>query len=335
MPAPSDIQSGKISANDLVKQKLMDEANDPNFSPFQTGTNTADNAFFFQPEIGSYASDPKLKDPILSEKDFNDLGEQTPEMVDFLTNIMRTYGWPNADMWASRFYQAFTQNGVNPANMGSLAASIGRKFANNPELGFQMFLSELQAADVDFNFDPSDQGQTGNLLFPSGSGGGYGGGGFSTRTYIPPDRREVVDTVRGMLGGLVGRADKARVESLADDFMAEHKHAWEKPELGISPWATIREKVRNSEDFKRIHKLRPDSVNEEEWVTLHQKTAVAAGMLVDKNFEQFAINQAQIGSTAEDSAGAAGVSEFSRGRKTDQFKQRLASSSRAMFAGLR
>ena len=277
-------------------------------------------------------ADGNLVDP--NQMPSSSSNQQFADEEMWLLNAMKLNGWPNADMWAARFFQALIETPPNnlPA-MLDYAGSMVKRWGSNPEIAYQTWVSELKNPGYEFTLD--NPVVPWNPEMPGGGGGGYGGGGGRVApVYTPPDRRTIEYQITGMLGAKVGRAEKSRVKTLTDLFMTRHRFAWDNPNDGRNPWEDVNEKIRGSDDFQRIHKLRPDYIDEDEWVTLHQRTALSAGVNAQRG-EQFAINQAQIGSTAEDSASAAGWQEFTSGRKTNAFKDRIRNATKSMMVGVR
>ena len=102
-----------------------------------------------------------------------------------------------------------------------------------------------------------------------GGGGGGGGGGASGPTYIGPMRSVVEDTVKSMLTSLTGSENESLVQSLSDVYEKAHKAQWDVRRSGgtdIDPNQTVLDAIRGQEDYKRIHKLRPESQSETKWI---------------------------------------------------------------------
>ncbi len=317
------------------------------------GTNRDRNPSYVEPDLGFAfkGPDPRTKDttsgsesrtPTLTANvnDYGDAFTGAPPLSSegmWLLNTMRLAGWKEPDRWAAQFMsQLAASSAKTPQQINELlltAQQFAYKFAANPQLAFNTWKSELAGQDYTFTgpwFDNPD-------FFgdDSAMGGGYGyGGGAAAPVYTPPDRREIEYTVMGMLTMLVGQADKGLLTKYTDMYMKSHRRSWDNPNDGLKPWEDVKEGLRGESDYKRVHKLRPDYVDETEWVTLHQQTAASAGMLAGPDAERFAINQAQIGATAQTSAEAAGKQEFVRGRQTNQFRAKLAQAAAPLFQGL-
>lgn len=181
-----------------------------------------------------------------------------------------------------------------------------------------------------------DGSQNDNYGFDPYSGGGYsgGGGGYAGPTYVKPDRRVIEDMVKGQLATYVGRADDASIQSLTDLYMAEHRRDFDTPEQQIDPRQSVTMKIREREDFKRIHALRPDYIDEAQWVPQYQTGALQSGMSAQAG-EQFAINQATVGTQVTSIGEAATTAAYSQGQKIPEFIQRAKAAASAVLSGVR
>ena len=120
------------------------------------------------------------------------------------------------------------------------------------------------------------------------------GGGAAAPAYRPPDRREVVENVQNYLSTVLSpdEFDTNEVNRLADIYMRDHKRSFQNPGLGLQPWFSVKEEVRKTQDYQKIHALRPDTIPEEQWVSryreLIEQAGVPAGMQAGRarNFAQ-------------------------------------------------
>jgi hypothetical protein len=184
-----------------------------------------------------------------------------------------------------RLYQGGEAHGTNTA-MRLLESELMLQGPSETFMGIKddLLLDQAEQPEI----DPRDAAiqQLLDILenFSQGSG----------RTYEKPDRREVRDMVRGTLGGLVGNTyTPQELEHYTDVYMADHYTAWSQPGLGLSPRASVMELIRGRADYQNIHRLRPEGVDEENWLTAYQSQArnlVGATMQ-----DQFAQNQAAVG----------------------------------------
>lgn len=140
------------------------------------------------------------------------------------------------------------------------------------------------------------------LQIPSSGGGG---GGFGGPIYQPPDRREVEENVRNYLAlVLADTSDRKLVTELTDLYMNEHRRSFNNPGIGLRPWFSVKEKVQQMEEYKKLHALRPDTIDEEQWIPQFQELIDQAGVPVGLR-DQTARNFAQIGATQPAAARAA------------------------------
>lgn len=114
-------------------------------------------------------------------------------------------------------------------------------------------------------------------LLDSLGGGGGGGGGGAGRIYQAPDRNAVRDQVRLMMVALIGKGDDALIEQLTDQFLADDR-ARVMDNAAVDPAQTVRDRIRQTEAYGRIHKLRPESVAEEDWLPAYRQVLMAAGI---------------------------------------------------------
>lgn len=166
---------------------------------------------------------------------------------------------------------------------------------------------------------PSGAGEENPYDYLFGGGGGGGGGSRAVGpVYVPPDRRAVEEMVRGQLISKLGKIDAAYVDNITDAYMRDHKRAWEGE--SIDPNMTVLEEVRNTEDYKKIHQLRPDSIDENSWVSSQEAAFLQGGGRVSASQDR-ARDLAAAGATPD--ARNAQLSEFSQGFTTNGFFNRM------------
>lgn len=247
-------------------------------------------------------------------------GMTEAEAVRWLKEIQNRGGAPNE---ASQQLAEAVSN-VNP----NLAKALLDAEAPGTSLHGDITVAE-QGGDEDAL--PDDFYIDDSFLSPPGGGGS---GSRTVRTYVPPDRREVEDAVRGMLATLVGRADKGPLKEYTDLYMREDRAAFDKND-GRSPKASVLERIRAREDYKRIHRLRPDTVDEQDWVTTAMSAAINTGMTATRGAE-FGVRMATAGATPQDVTEAALTQEFARTNVArPEFFNRFQETARAMFGGVR
>ena len=111
-------------------------------------------------------------------------------------------------------------------------------------------------------------------------------------------------------------------------------YLFDNPKLGLSAQASVQERIRGSEDYKRIHKLRPDYVNENQWVSEMQQRALSAGVGTDFA-EQFAVDQATAGADFTTVGQAASRQHsLSQGRAEGEFFDNIRGTVKSMFTGV-
>lgn len=205
-------------------------------------------------------------------------------------------------------------------NMSETSARIlaqrGGAFAIQPAV------TEGEIAQDDFS----------DLFAPSFGGGG--GGGFAGPVYRRPDERVVRDFVKGTLVSLVGEVPEHLVGPAVETFMRDHRADFDNPEQEIDPSQSVVELIRGTEEYQTIHELRPESVDEREWISSRAREAQRGGLDTGE-VEQFAIEQATVGGDLPDVAEAAAVRQFQRSSQApalldNQFRQ----VAQAMFQGV-
>lgn len=177
----------------------------------------------------------------------------------------------------------------DPSRSGwsQLASNEVRKFLTNPKYGDEkrrQELADIVLTEIEASTHGYTEGQeiynywenyfnTIPELDTSGGGGGF------QRIYEAPDRREVTENVKNYLAQVLGdSSNKKLVDQLVDLYMTDHRRSFDNPEAGIRPWFSVKERVRARDDYKNIHKLRPDTVDELDWVTQYQYYIDQAGI---------------------------------------------------------
>lgn len=152
-----------------------------------------------------------------------------------------------------------------------------------------------------------------SAIFGSGSGGGP--------RYQAPDRELVRDSVRGTLIALVGVADPGRIETLTDLYLRDHRRAFSG--ASVDPSQSVRSMIRGYNDYQRLHQLRPDQVDETDWIPSQAARLVSSGVR-SSSVDERAMIQAQIGTPLAEAGDAAAISEFqATGRPLPAFFQKF------------
>lgn len=133
---------------------------------------------------------------------------------------------------------------------------------------------------------------------------GFGGGG---PVYQAPDRNQVRDSVKAMLVALVGRSGDARVEMLTDAYMNAHRAQFNGSPT--DPGQAVKDKIRTFDDYRTIHNLRPEFVDEMDWLSYQNQGLVQGGMR-NASVERRAITQAMVGTAPARAEQAGYLYEF-------------------------
>lgn len=232
-------------------------------------------------------------------------------------------GFSNWDNHALTMWISSAGRRANPNFMESGGAGA------EEELGNDLFTGDL----------PGGGGGGGGGGF--GGGGGGGGGGILGPIYVEPDKRVVRDYVKGTLVSLVGSVPTHLLDGGVEKYMKDHRAAFDlqtnaqltgKGFAEIDPQMSVVEFIRNSREYQTIHKLRPDSVDEESWVADRAEQAIQGG-IANSRVEDFAITQATAGADIQDVAEAAATAEFqATGQMPTLLDNQLRQITQAMFS---
>ena len=156
----------------------------------------------------------------------------------------------------------------------------------------------------------------------STSGGGGGGGGSRTSSaqrqfvapnYVPPARSQVEDQVRAYVVAVTGLANETLIDQAVDAYLKADKENFDAQVSGergrvidsvsttieqTDPWNAAKKMVQGTAAYETIHELRPDSVDEMEWVTGRQAKLRSLGLSAERA-ERLGIKQAQAGANDE------------------------------------
>lgn len=145
------------------------------------------------------------------------------------------------------------------------------------------------------------------------------GGGGGRAPYPGIDRRTVEEAVENQMILLTGRINTGLVASIVDDVMLDDKRRYEG--AAVDPNMTLLERVRNTDEYRKIHAGRPDSAPENTWVSSQRNAFLQGGGTMAQS-EQRAIDLATVG--AAPSTESAGIFEASRSNIVPQFFEKLA-----------
>ena len=135
------------------------------------------------------------------------------------------------------------------------------------------------------------------------------GGGFAAPVYKAPDKRVVRDFVKRELVQLLGADESTMRERLVDLYMKDHRRDWDSPSQTIEPGQSVIEAIRDSELYQQIHKLRPEEVEEHDWIMQRHVAALSGGLDVEEA-QAFAVEQAIAGGDEEDVETAASYEQI-------------------------
>lgn len=227
-----------------------------------------------------------------------------------------TYGAPDADGYAQRFVQptimANTQLEQDAAAKGfsdDQTAWLSARLNSGPDM------NTLQTAD----------GEWGGPQ-PITNGGGGGGGGGGGPKYVGPMREVVEDSVKAMLTALTGSESDANIQKYTDEYLRADKERWNVARSGgtdIDPNQVVMDKIRQQDDYKRIHKLRAEGDSETRWISDRQARLGQLGV-GSQDADDRAIALAQAGTNLNDIS--AGAFQFGKGKKDITLMNRIGKS---------
>lgn len=133
-----------------------------------------------------------------------------------------------------------------------------------------------------------------------GGGGGGRGSGRVAPVYVAPDRRDVEEQVRSLLINMVGGqgVTEQRIKTLTDHYLRVNRSNFDNPNSQVSVRQDLKDQIRRYSDFQAIHQLRPESIDEESWVSSYAGQVAAAGLNVT-DIDQVAAQLATVGATGE------------------------------------
>ena len=148
-----------------------------------------------------------------------------------------------------------------------------------------------------------------------------GAKGAAGPRYNPPDSNLVSDWVEGQLQVLVGDIDPGRSVMLRDLYLRADRQAFDGQ--AVDPRQSVLERIRTFDDYQTIHRLRPDSINEAEWIPAQVGGLIKAGVR-NAIIEKRAIQQATAGVAPVEAGAAANITEMmGTGRPLPAFMQNI------------
>lgn len=156
------------------------------------------------------------------------------------------------------------------------------------------------------------------FVFEQPSGGGRGGGGGAAPVYVAPnygrpDEATVQEQVKAQVVATLGTLNQSLIDRAVEEYMAKDREAFdqqneaERARFGskaggefqqVDPWSAALAVIRGSAEYKDLHSLRPEGVDEMEWVAGRQDTLRQIGLTAG-SAENLGIDQARVGSTNE------------------------------------
>lgn len=149
------------------------------------------------------------------------------------------------------------------------------------------------------------------------------GGGRVAPIYSRPDRRLVVDAVKGAMTTLTGRVNQSMLDSEVEKYLMDDRANFDNKTQDISPMAGVLERIRATTEYKAIHDLRPDAIGEEEWIGSQVGNLLNAGVSPQLAVD-LGIAQATVGATPQTSQAAGEIAMLhDTGRLLDSHKNKM------------
>lgn len=228
-----------------------------------------------------------------------------------LGEIREESGDPNMDIGAAREY--YEANWEMPIK---LSPPAGGTRPGDEDEGLRSFTSLREAP---------------------GSGRGSGRSGAAARVYVAPNRDELEEQLKSYVVATTGKNDPAVLKRAVDAYMKADKAAWDLQVSGKggeqpSPFMAAKEVVRGTDAYKTIHYLRPDSVDEMDWVTGTQGKLRQLGLSASRA-EELGIAQAKGGSTDEELMRSAETDKLTRNKvMADSQRRRIQDAARSVVS---
>jgi hypothetical protein len=184
------------------------------------------------------------------------------------------------------------------ANQGTLVHPVtGQIFRFHNEMSLET-LREL--------YRTHDAGYVGNQPQLPPIPGGGGGGGRGAPQYVRADQLLVEEVVKGYVVATTGKIHQDLIDQGIATFNEKHRLGWDLRESQeVDPMAAVKDQVRADRRYTGPHTLRPESVDELEWIGQRQRALSAFGVASGKE-EQLGIDLATMGAGG---SGVRGVAE--------------------------
>ncbi len=179
------------------------------------------------------------------------------------------------------------------------------------------------------------QPNAGQDLFLNLPGGGGGGGGFGSGSFGPvyqaPDEEAVKEALQGFQVAVTGQLEEDLLEQATAEYLSTHRKDFDDKNQQHDPFVAAKEIIRTSASYKDIHKLRPESDDELQWVTTQQGRLRTLG-LTSAQSEQLGIKLARVGASAEAAQTAGEIAFFRQtGRVQQDQRDSLKASARSVL----
>jgi hypothetical protein len=161
---------------------------------------------------------------------------------------------------------------------------------------------------------------------------GRGGAG---RQFVRPDPLLVEEAVKAALAAMVGQVDPVRVKQLTELFQEKARQDFSQRGQQVDPMSAVKEKIRTYSDYKALHQLRDETVDEMTWISSRQGALVNAG-LPSSQAAALGRSAAQVDATATQTAGLAETAGLRRtGSAVPGLIQSMARTANAAFRLIR
>ena len=183
-------------------------------------------------------------------------------------------------------------------NQGTLVHPVtGQIFRFHNEMTLETLRELYRTHDADY---------VGNQpILPDISGGGYGSGRAAPQ-YVRADQLLVEEVVKGYVVATTGKIHQDLIDQGIAVFNEKHRLGWDVRETQeVDPMMAVKEMVRADKRYTGPHTLRPETVDELEWIGQRQRALSAYGVAAGAE-EQLGIDLATIGAGG---TGVRGVAE--------------------------
>ncbi len=168
------------------------------------------------------------------------------------------------------------------------------------------FHNEMSLASLRELYRTHDQDYVGNQpLLPDVGGGGGGGGGRGGPSYVKADQLLVEELISAYVGATTGKIHDDLIEKGMALYNEKHRLGFDLRESQeVDPMAAVKEMVRKDKRYTENHTLRPESVDEREWIPQRQRALSAMGVAAGQE-EDLGITLARMGAGGTGVRGAA------------------------------